>query len=311
MSKSELNDRAVDNNQYSKIRSHLRGICAHITVCFLLAILPTGCSILLALLLPNSPATMTVFNTLNCLSQAFNPVGGITFILSLVPLGISHTQAKIPFPDPLKLYIQVYTQSSQTDSLQDMQKKLRSIKDYVTLKIYFAFPADLYEAFFGKTYQQLLSEMNPLAGTLSIADVGCHELMIDLGIARLAGWGSQKDLAHECETFSLRITFIYETMMKFVIPLAKWLLVVSLITSVTDFSNVDNLVTSIPLHRIFSLWLTIVFFYVGRSLTDIYGKEKYFFNITEKKVSVKEFYEVKNRQMDLHLANLVNYLVFY
>jgi hypothetical protein len=310
MSPSESNDAAVDN-QNSQIRSHLRGIHSLMIVCFLLSILPTAFSILLALLVPKSPATIPVFHTLNWLSQGFNPVGGFTFIVSLVTLGISHNYSKTPIPDPYQLYNIVFTQSSQTDSFQQMQIKLHAIKGYVTLKIYFMFPPDLYQAFFGKTYQQLLSEMNSLAATLSVADVGSHELTIDLGTSRLAGWGPQKEFAHQCEAFGIKITFLYEIVMQLAIPIAKWFLVASLITSVTDFSEAENLLTAIPLYRILSLWLTMVFFYVGRSLTDIYGQEKYFFKITGKKVSIKEFYEKKNIQMDLHLANLANCLIFY
>jgi hypothetical protein len=97
--------------------------------------------------------------------------------------------------------------------------------------------------------------------------------------------------------------------MNLIIPIVKWLLVVIWITSVTDLS--DALATDIPLDRILSLWLAIFFFYVGRSFADIYGQEEYYFEIIEKNVSVKEFYKMKDEELDLTLANLANRLVFY
>jgi len=137
--------------------------------------------------------------------------------------------------------------------------------------------------------------------------------MIDLMIARLAGEGPARDFAHECETFRLKMT--YYKMMQFIIPIAKWFLVAIWITSfvtVTDFSEVENVITAIRLNRILSLWFAIIFFYVGRSLMDIYGKEKYFFTgiCAPEYGSVKEFYEKKNKEMHLNYL-VVNYFVYY
>ncbi len=299
MSLRESND-PVDN-QNSKKRTHLRGICSLMIVSFLLAILPTGFSILLSqLVLPTSPAAIAVFNALHCLNLGFSPVGTITFIYTLVHFGFQ--RSKIAIPDPIKPYLQVFEQSTQTDSFQDMAKKMRQIKDFVTLKTFFAFPAGLYETIFKKTYIQLLNEMNSLAGTLSDPEVRCHEPIIDREIKRLAGEGLARNFAHECETFKGEMEFLYGERMKIKFFIAKGILVANWITSVTDFSEVDNVITAIPLDGILALWFAIVLFYVGRLFMDIYGKEKYFFKILEKNESVKKFYEMKNEEMDSHLA---------
>jgi hypothetical protein len=223
---------------------------------------------------------------------------------------IAKCRSEIAFPDPFQLCIQVIKRS-QLDSLQEIEKKLRAIKGYVTLKIFFTLSPDLNHTLLGKTYQQLLSETNSLTETLSNVDV--DEQMIDLMIARLAGEGPARDFAHECETFRLKMT--YYKMMQFIIPIAKWFLVAIWITSfvtVTDFSEVENVITAIRFNRILFLWSAIIFFYVGRSLMDIYGKEKYFFTgiCAPGLMSVKEFYEKKNKEMHLNYL-VVNYFVYY
>lgn len=307
MSLIESND-TVDN-QNSQIKSHLKETCCLITVSFLLAILPTGVSLLLAQLVPKNPATIALFNTLHFLSPGFNSAGWLPFIVSLVPLGMSYNHSKSPIPNPNALYIQILTQNSQLDTYRQMQQKLLAIKGYVMLKIYLALPADLYEACMGKTYRQLILETNYLTGKFLNADVRCNELDVDREIALLVGCGSAKEFSRECETFQNKFTFTYKKNMNLIIPIVKWLLVVIWITSVTDLS--DALATDIPLDRILSLWLAIFFFYVGRSFADIYGQEEYLFEIIEKNVSVKEFYKMKDEELDLTLANLANRLVFY
>lgn len=177
--------------------------CAHCA----LATIPTIGSALLIIFLPDCTVTSQLFNLglLNVLDQGFySALFATMLVIAFVfMMGIRSNQSPVAIPDPTDLYCRVFSKSIRNDNPDDYsrtQRKLKAIKGYVALKLYFTFTPDLYESFFERTYQELLTDFlneNAEAGssTISASNIFRHKRIVDISIVRLAGVVPQGILA--------------------------------------------------------------------------------------------------------------------
>jgi hypothetical protein len=227
-------------------------------------------------------------------------------------MGIRSNQSPVAIPDPTDLYRRVFLKSIRNDNPDDYsitQRKLKAIKGYVSLKLYFTFSPDLYESFFKRTYQELLSEFlneNSEAGSsISASNIFRHKRIVDIDIVRLAGVGPAREFLLQCKTFNFKLQSLYKTSLeKYIIPIGKLCLFTMYLTLVSDFSQADRFILcAIPaIWKVFYLHVMIALFYLATYLHDIYGKSKHF--QLEKRVDLKKYY---NRTNEILIDSFMEY----
>jgi hypothetical protein len=143
---------------------------------------------------------------------------------------------------------------------------------------------------------------------LQNTDRSLHKLLIETWIKRLVKGGPVEStyatFNDELKKFQTKLQHLDKIVHKIVVRLAVLMLIISFFCSFTDLSSKENVFESLgpAIEKTITLWLACVTFYIGRSLTDVYGSKKYFFSVKEK-INLKKFFSEKNRMASRMLEN--------
>jgi hypothetical protein len=261
-----------------------RGIWAMMGLVFLLALIPTAISALFGLIPREWPYRSITFATLHALSCGYHAPGLFGFLTSLFTvIGMSLQKGEIRLPNQAGIF--------RESGLTPMKK--RSLWGYISILVYFAFPKQFYVKVFHQNYKQLLEDLNS-RHFLTNQEIGILMKMdTELHKEEVLGWiysvigdnGPTKNaflkFQDELTRFKLKFFTPDEVNRGILIPIAKCILVLMSICSLSDFT--ESGVTSIiirefPVANILGLFFSFVSFYCGLYTVDVYDVNTHFFN---------------------------------